>query len=344
MKIGLVGYQGSGKSTVFEWMTGQKPDPAMGHTAQSAMAVIPEPRVEGLCRIYKPKKVTMASLELVDTPGLSRSHEGSAARLALIREAGCLVFVVDAFSGRDPKVDLETFDADLILADMEIVSNRMVRVEESLRKPLPRVEHEVLQHEQATLKTVMEALERGKPLRESDMTEDQLRVTRSFRLFGEKPRVVVFNTADDEIKPERFIALGTLETPVIVVSAGLELELGKMSPEDRTEFQAEMGVGGTDRDAVIRTLLKTSRQRLFLTAGEKEVRTWLLHEGGTALDAAASIHTDLAKGFIRAEIFDYRDLMKLGSEREVKAHHLVRQEPKGYVIQDDDILFIHFSK
>ncbi|MEI8372097.1 MAG: DUF933 domain-containing protein [Planctomycetota bacterium] len=344
MKIGLVGYQGSGKSTVFEWMTGQRPDPALGHTAQSAMAVIPEPRVEGLCQIYKPKKVSMASLELVDTPGLSRSHEGSAARLALIREAGCLVLVIDAYGRTDPKADMEAFDTDLILADMEIVSNRITRVAETLRKPLPKVEHEGYLHEHATLKTVLESMEQGKPLRESDMTDDQLRVTRSFRLFGEKPRVVIFNTADDETKPERFTSLSTPETPMLAVPAGLELELAKMNPEDRAAFQAEMGVGGTDRDAVIRTLLKTSRQRLFLTAGEKEVRTWLLHEGGTALDAAASIHTDLAKGFIRAEIFDYRDLVRLGSEREAKAAHLVRQEPKGYVIQDDDVLFIHFSK
>ncbi len=344
MKIGLVGYQGSGKSTVFEWMTGQKPDPALGHTAQSAMAVIPEPRIEGLCRIYKPKKVSMASLELVNTPGLSRSHEGSAARLALIREAGCLALVVGAYGRNDPKADLETFDADLMLADMEIVSNRITRVADSLRKPVPKQEHENLLHEQATLKTVLEALEGGKPLGESDMTDDQLRVTRSFRLFGEKPRVVIFNTADDETRPERFTSLGTPETPMLAVPAGLELELAKMSPEDRAAFQAELGVGGTDRDAVIRTLLTTSRQRLFLTAGEKEVRSWLLPQGGTALDAAASIHTDLAKGFIRAEIFDYRDLVRLGSEREVKAAHLVRQEPKGYVVQDDDILFIHFSK
>ena len=157
MKIGLVGYQGSGKSTVFEWLTGQKPDPALAHTSQSAMAVIPEPRVEGLCGIYKPKKVTLASLEIVDTPGLSRSHEGSAARLALIREAGCLVLVIGAFSGSDPKADLETFDADLILADMEIVTNRIARVAESLRKPLPKQERETLEHEHATLKTVLAA-------------------------------------------------------------------------------------------------------------------------------------------------------------------------------------------
>ncbi len=227
---------------------------------------------------------------------------------------------------------------------MEIVSNRIKRVEDSLRKPLPKQERETSEHEHVTLKTVLAALEGGKPLRESDMTDDQLRVTRSFRLFGEKPRVVMFNTADDETRPERFTSLSTPETPMLAVPAGLELELAKMSPADRAEFESEMGVGGTDRDAIIRTLLTTSRQRLFLTAGEKEVRTWLLPQGGTALDAAASIHTDLAKGFIRAEIFDFRDLMRLGSEREVKAAHLVRQEPKGYVIQDDDILFIHFSK
>jgi ribosome-binding ATPase YchF (GTP1/OBG family) len=344
MKIGLVGYQGSGKSTVFEWLTGQKPDPALSHTSQSAMAVIPEPRVEGLCGIYKPKKVTLASLEIVDTPGLSRSHEGSAARLALIREAGCLVLVVDAFSRGDPQADLETFDADLTLADMEIVTNRIARVEESLRKPLPKQERETQEHEQATLKTVLEALERGKPLRENELTDDQRRVTRAFRLFGEKPRVFFFNTADDENNPGRFTSLGAPQAPAVAEPAGLELELARMSPEDRAEFQKEMGVGGADRDGLIRLLMKTSGQRLFLTAGEKEVRTWLLHEGGTALDAAASIHTDLAKGFIRAEIFDYRDLMRLGSERELKANHLVRQEPKGYVIQDDDLLFIHFSK
>ena len=125
--------------------------------------------------------------------------------------------------------------------------------------------------------------------------------------------------------------------------AGLELELSKMSPQDRAEFQQEMGVGGTDRDGMMRTLLETSGQRLFLTAGEKEVRTWLLPQGGTALDAAASIHTDLARGFIRAEVMNCSDLVRLGSEREVKAQHLVRQEPKDYVIQDDDILLIRFS-
>ncbi|MGA2617683.1 MAG: DUF933 domain-containing protein [Thermoguttaceae bacterium] len=343
MKIGLVGYQGSGKSTLFAWLTGVKPDPALVHSGQSAMAPVAEPRVDGLVNIYHPKKITLAALELVDTPGLSRTHEGSAARLALIREAGCLVFVVAAFDRADPLADLRSFDEDLILADMEIVAGRIKRVEESLRKPIPRLEHEALAHELETLKTVLAGLEQGQPVQTADMTDEQLKVTRAFRLFGEKPRVVIFNTADDESAPERFTALGTPQTPVLAVPAGLELELTKMSPEDRAEFRRELGVGGADRDAILRLLLTASGQRLFLTAGDKEVRTWLLQQGGTALEAAASIHSDLARGFIRAEVFDYRDLMRLGSERELKAHHLIRQEPKDYVIQDDDVLFIRFS-
>lgn len=343
MKIGLVGYQGSGKSTLFGWLTGAAPDPALSHTSQSAMCTIPEPRVAELAAIYHPKKLTMASMEVVDTPGLARSHEGNAARLALIREAGCLVMVVAAFGNTDPAADLRSFDEDLLLADMEMVINRIERVEESFKKPRPKQEREDSEAELAALKGVLAAMEAGQALRKDQMTDDQVKATRAFRLFTEKPRMVIFNTADDEQQPERFTKLVPEGTPLFAIPVGLESELAKMSPEDRAEFEKEMGVGGSDRDHLIRTLMKVSGQRLFLTAGEKEVRTWLLHQGGTAVEAAGSIHTDLARGFIRAEVINAADLIRLGSEREVKAHHLVRQEPKDYVIQDDDILLIRFS-
>lgn len=343
MKIGLVGYQGSGKSTLFHWLTGIAPDPALSHTGQSAMTPVPDPRIAQLCKIYNPKKVTHAAIELVDTPGLSRTHEGNATRLAMIREAGCLVFVVAGFDGTDPRADLRSFDEDLVLADMEIVTNRIERVEEQLKKPIPRTEHQVLEHEHGTLKLVLAAMESGQPLRESNMTDEQQKVTRAFRLLSEKPRLVIVNTADDESDPARFTSLSTPDMPVMAVPAGLELELSKMTPEDRAEFEQEMGLVGTDRDHIIRTLLKTSRQTTFFTAGEPEVRTWLLREGGTAIEAAGGIHTDLARGFIRAEVMTCSDLVRLGSEREVKAHHLWRQEPKDYVVKDDDILLIRFS-
>ncbi len=343
MKIGLIGYQGSGKSTLFEWLTGVAPDPAASHAGQSAMATVPEPRVESLCQIYHPKKVTLAALEIDDTPGLSRTHEGNAARMATIREAGCLVFVVGAYGGTDPAADLHSLDEDLVLADMEIVSGRLQRVADSLRKPIPGKERDLLLHEQQTLHMVYEGMENGKPLREEQMTDEQARVTRSFRLFSEKPRMVVFNTADDESDPGRFTRLVPPGVQAFAVPVGLEIELARMSPSDRREFEEEMGLVASDRDHLIRTLMDVSGQMIFFTAGEKEVRTWMMPKGGTAVAAAAGIHTDLARGFIRAEIMTVADLVRLGSEREVKAQHLVRQEPKDYVVKDDDILYIRFS-
>ncbi|HYW78918.1 MAG TPA: DUF933 domain-containing protein [Thermoguttaceae bacterium] len=343
MKIGLVGYQGSGKSTLFEWLTSVASDPAQSHTAQSAMATIPEPRIEQLCEIYNPKKVTRASIEVVDTPGLSRTHEGNAARLALIREAGCLVLVVAGFDGSDPMADIRSFDEDCLLADMEIVSGRVGRIEESLKKPLPRAEREQLVHEEETLKLVLEAIENGEPILEADLTEEQQKVTRAFRLLSSKSRMVIVNTADDEDNADRFLAGSTDEIPILALPARLELELSQMEPDERHEFEQEMELESVDRDHIIRRLLEVSGQQLFFTAGEKEVRTWLLPQGGTAVEAAGNIHTDLARGFIRAEIMTVADLVRLGSEREVKAQHLVRQEPKDYVIQDDDILLVRFS-
>ena len=343
MKIGLVGYQGCGKSTLFEWLTGVAPDPALAHSGQSAMAPIPDARIEALAAIYHPKKTTIAGIEIVDTPGLSRGQEGNAARLAVIREASCLVFVVPAFGGADPEVELRAFEEDLMLADMEIVSGRMARIEEAVAKPIPRQERDQLVHERRTLEKVNAGLEAGRPLREKEMTDEELRVTRSFRLLEEKPRLVVVNTADDEPNPDQYAERLGGEKPVFAVPAGLELELARMSPEDRTEFEREMGIGCADRDALIRQMLETAGYITFFTAGDKEVRTWLLRKGGTALEAADGIHSDLARGFIRAEVFKIDDLLRLGSEREAKAQHLFRQEPKDYVVDDDDVLLIRFS-
>ncbi len=343
MKIGLVGYQGSGKSTLFHWLTGVTPDPSVAHTGQSAMTVVPEPRIDSLCEIYQPKKISRASIELVDTPGLSRDQRGNASKLALIREATSLVLVLAAFDGSDPMADLASFSEDLMLADLEIVSGRLERLEASLKKPLPKAEREVLEFERETLLSVNAALEAGRPIRESELSEEQRKATKAFRLLGEKPRLAVVNTADDEADPSRFAGLATEDVPVSCIPVGLEVELERMDPEDRKEFEEEMGVGGSDRDGLVRAMLANSGYHLFFTASEKEVRTWLLRQGGTALEAADGIHSDLARGFIRAEVMTVSDLLRLGSEREVKAHNLMRQEPKDYVVGDEDILHIRFS-
>lgn len=339
MKIGLVGYQGSGKSTLFAWLTGVASDPAVAHLGQSAMAAVPDERVRPLCDIYHPKKVTLASLELVDTPGLSRTHEGNPARLALIREAGCLVLVVAGFGGSDPLADLASFHEDALLADMEIVSGRIERLRESVKKPRPNRDAELA--ELAALERVLAALESGQPLAAAHMNEEELKATRSFRLLTEKPMLVIVNVADDEEDLERFRRPGTRDQPPMsAVRGGLELELARMSEADRLEFEREMGLAGSRHDEALRAILDASGQMLYFTAGEKEVRTWMLRQGGTALEAAGNIHTDLARGFIRAETMRCEDLIRLGSEREVKAAGLVRQEPKDYVVRDGDILFI----
>ncbi len=342
MKIGLVGYQGSGKSTLFEWLTGIRPDPALAHAAQSAMAAVPDARVEPLCRIYQPKKVTLASLELVDTAGLSRTHEGNAVKLGLIREAGALVVVVNAFSAQaNPIADLNTFEEDLLLADLSIVSGRVDKLKDSTRKPRPNRDQELA--ELAALEPLSAVLESGQPLTSIQMSDDQMKATRSFRLLTEKPKLIILNIADDNTTPDDLLKKVPAGSRAVAVPVGLELELERMKADERAAFKAEMGIAAFDRDGLLRTILEVSDQMLYFTAGEKEVRTWMLRKGGTALEAAANVHSDLARGFIRAETMSCPDLIRLGSEREIKAAGLMRQEPKDYILRDGDILNIKFS-
>jgi GTP-binding protein YchF len=343
MKIGLVGYQGSGKSTLFEWLTGVPADPAHSHTTQSAMAVVPDPRVQSLCDVYHPKKVTQAALEIVDTPGLSRTHEGNPARLALIREAACLLQVIAAFDGSDadPERDLQGFEEDMLLTDLEIVSGRVERLGESLKKPRPNREQQ--QAELAAIQPILQRLEGGQPLTGMELTDEQLKAIRSFQLLTQKQCLAIVNVADDEQDLQKYGSYSSPARPVIAVPVGLEVELARMTEQDREEFRQEMGIPRFDRDTLIQQIMDQSGQMLFFTASEKEVRTWLIPKGATAVEAAESIHTDLARGFIRAEVMTCDDLSRLGSEREIKAQHLMRQEHKDYVIQDGDILHIRFS-
>ncbi len=341
MKIGIVGYQGSGRSTLFEWLTGVAPNPSQHHETQMATAAIVDPRVADLCKIYQPKKVTHAHLEIVDTPGLSRSHEGSAVKLAKIREAGCLVLVVASFDGSDAAADMVRFDEDLLLADLDVVSGRIERLRDQIRKPRPN--REELEKELALLEPLLATLEAGRPLHQEELSVEQGLAIRSFQLFSEKPRLVVVNVADDDTDPERFAAHAPPGVELVAVSLNLQLGLAKMPADERDEFCREMGLKPVDHEALIRRIMNASGQMLFFTAGEKEVRTWLIYQPSTAVEAAGSIHTDLAHGFIRAEVMTIADLVRLGSEREVKAHNLMRKEHKEYVVQDGDVLFIQHS-
>jgi ribosome-binding ATPase YchF (GTP1/OBG family) len=343
MKIGLVGYKGSGKSMLFQWLTGQTPDPSLSHSLQSATALIPEPRFEALREIYKPKKITYAGIEIVDTPGLSRDQHGNATRLGQLREVDTLIWVVPVFDGSEPLKEIAAFNDDVIIADLEIVLNRMEKVQEQNKRPIPKTEHERLDIEYETLKILQEGLENGKPIRDDQLTQEQQRITRGFRLLSGKPRMLIINTADDETDLSQYNKYAKPDVPLIAVSVRLELELESMTQTEKNTFLEEMQLPSTDKDIVIKTIQDASGQMTFITAGEKEIRTWLIPKNGTALDAAAAIHTDMAKGFIRAEVTKAEDLIRLGSERAVKAENLTKREPKDYIVKDGDIFLFHFS-
>ena len=341
MRIGIVGYQGSGKSSLFHWLTGEEPDPSLAHSNQMAMATVPEPRIDPLVDIYKPKKITRAAMEIVDTSGLSRSHEGNAQRLAQIREAGCMIMVVAAFGGNDAAADLQNFEDDLLMADLHIVANRIERLEESIKKPRPNRDEQVKELE--SLRPIHETLEAGDPLRGMDLSVDQQAAIKAFQLFTDKPRLVIVNSSDDELDPAGYRKLVEDEDSLEAFPVSLQVELMLLDPAERDEFCAEMEVAPYERDSLLEKILERSGQMLFFTAGEKEVRTWMIRQGGTAVEAAGNIHTDLARGFIRAETMNCEDLFRLGSEREVKAANLMRKEHREYVIQDGDIINIQHN-
>jgi ribosome-binding ATPase YchF (GTP1/OBG family) len=343
MKIGLVGYKNSGKSLLFQWLTGIAPDPALSHSLQSATAAIPEERFNALAKIYNPKKITHAGLEIVDTPGLARDQHGNPARLAQLREADALVWIIPVFDGSDPEKEIAAFKDDTVIADLEIVLNRIEKVTDQNKRPVPKSEHEKFEFELSVLELLQEGLESGKPLKEEQLTLEQQRVVRGFRLLSGKPQMMIINTPDDESDLEQYKKYAQASTPIIAISIALETELAKMSAEEKSAFLAEMQLPSSDKSAVLQTILDASGQMTFITAGEKELRTWLVQKGGTALEAAAAIHTDMAKGFIRAEVMRAEDLIRLGSERAVKAENLVRREPKDYIVKDGDILLFHFS-
>src|SRR5580704_14460895 len=302
MKLGLVGYQGSGKSALFELLTGVKPDPSKAHLGQLGTAVVQDPRFDQLVALFKPKKVSPARIELFD---------------------------------------IRAFHDDLVLADLQVVSNRLGRLRKDLAKPRP--DREQLQAEIAALEPIASKLEAGESVGGMEFSEIQDKATRSFSLLTRKGRLVLLNTADGTVDEALIAQIEALGQRCISAPVGLELEVQQLPPDDRETFSREMGLGEPCATKVLHALFQVTDQITFYTSDEKEVHAWLLHRGGTALEAAGTIHTDLARGFIRAEIMAVDDLVRLGSEREVKAAGLQHVEGKEYVMRDGDEIVVRFS-
>lgn len=343
MLVGIVGYAGCGKTTLFELLTGATPDPAAAHAGQRAMAVLPDERLHRLQKIFNAKKITRAAIELIDTPGLPRDSQSAVRQLAVLRNATGLVLVIGAFSGVDPSAERAKFEEDLLLADLELVSGRIERLRETSKKPRPDREQQLA--EIALLEPIEEALGEGKPLRELDLNPEQEQAVHSFALLTQKPRVLVINAAEDAVEDAREAAATLREAGEDVETATLrlELELAELSDEEREAFLEEMQLERISRERLLHAILDACGQFTFFTAGEKEVRSWLLERGSTAAEAAGGIHTDMQRGFIRTEVMRAADLFELGSEREVKAAGKHRLEGKDYVVEEEDVLLIRFS-
>lgn len=343
MKMGLVGYAGTGKSTIFEWLTGEKPDPAKVQQGQTAMADVPDERLAGIAAIIKPKKTTYTKVAVLDTPGLMvDERKDNPRRLGVIREANGMVVVLDGFTRTDFAAQLAKFREELLFADLEIVSNRVSKLETQLKKKArPAKEIEIDEAELALHKRIAAALEGGKPASALGLTADEEKTVRSFQLLTLKPEIVFINRGDSGFNDPLPADLLALAATAVQAPVKLEMELTEMGEEDRQTFMADLGVKAFRRNETIRAMFYGVGRNVFFTVGEDECRTWSIPKACEAVEAAGCIHKDLSEKFVRANVIGYDDFVACGySEKEAKARGLNRTEGKTYIVKDADIVHI----
>lgn len=346
MKVGLVGYSGSGKSTLFHWLTGVEPDPSKIQQGQTGMAHVPDERLAKMAAKFKPKKTKYAEIAFLDTPGLHLGErKDNPRRLAILREANGLVIVLDGFSANNLAEQMTKFREELVFADLEIVLNRLDRLNTQLKKVnRPVKEREQDEAEQALLKRIQIVLEEGQTSAVHGLKPDEEKLIRSFQLLTLKPAMVFVNRGDGNFNDALPADLLALATSAVSAPVKLERELTELDEESRTAFMADLGLQGFSHDKVIRDLFYGMGRNVFFTVGEDECRSWAIDKGASAVEGAGSIHTDLAKGFIRAEVMSYDDFLKAGfEEKNCKAAGTFRLESKEYIVHDGDIMHIRAS-
>lgn len=350
MKITLVGFRGSGKTSVFNALTGQAAETGFGKKGQSNLGRIqvPDERVDALSAIYSPRKTTYAEIQFVDVAGPSdqevgAAHGGLDADLVNeIRVADALVHVARGFENpmltRGPQAldDVCAFEDELILTDTIQVEKRVAR----LKKEKRGRELELMEKLQAHL-------EEGKALRRLTLTDAEQHVASGFGFLSAKPTLVVLNQAEDDMgnEPPADVVEAAQERGVelIAMCAPMEAEIMTMEPQDQTAFLADFGLEQPVRTRFIKAAYGLLDLISFLTSGEDEVRAWTIKRGTAARAAAGKIHTDLERSFIRAEVTPCAEFLALGSESKVKEAGKLRLEGKEYVVQDGDILHVRHN-
>lgn len=358
---GIVGLPNVGKSTIFNALTsaGAQASNYPFTTIDPNVGIVdmPDERLDKLVEIYQPKKVTPTTMEFVDIAGLVKGAaqgEGLGNKfLANIREVDAIAHVVRCFNdpnvvhvgGKvDPRTDIEVVEAELMLADLDAIEKRLFKAEKQAKagdkKALEEVEF---------MKRLKDMLSRGEPVRRATHSEEEVAWLKSYNLLSAKPVLYAANVADDMLdKPNPHVdAVRKIAAEegakVVVISGQVEGEIAQLPIEERKEYLAEMGLKESGLDRMIRAGYDLLGLITYFTAGEKEVRAWTITKGTKAPQAAGKIHTDFEKGFIRAEVFHYDDLMRLKTPQAVKEAGLLRSEGKDYVVKDGDIMLFRFN-
>lgn len=359
MKIGIVGLPYVGKTCLFNALTQSEAETGT-YTSKKGWNVgsvrVPDERLAALAEVFKPKRLTPTSIDYVDIAGVSKGDialEGlETGVIAELREVDALAHIVRVFEDDavphvdgyvDPKRDIETIDIELAFADLGIIDNRLDRLNRELRtQKIP-----ALEHERAVLERCKGALEGGTAIRELPLSPDDERAIRGYGFLTQKPLLLVLNIGEDELEKAEEIGANFIaserQIEIIALSARLEMELALLDAEEAELFRAEMGLNESALARVIDTSYRVLGLITFFTVVSDELRAWTLKEGMTALDAAASIHTDMAQGFIRAETIHWKDLEDCEGLTEARDSGLLRLEGKDYLVSDGDVLTIRFN-
>jgi len=359
MQIGIIGLPNSTKTTIFSALTHEnvqtQPFSTGKFETQTAVVDVPDTRVERLAGMFHPRKVTHAQVQYNDIAGLdsgvSRSGGFSGALLNAIAVNDALLHVVRAFrddgvphirGSVDPARDLRDLDAELILSDLGTVERRMERLQRDLKRPGPAAEPARV--EQVLLLRLKDALESETPLRDLDLAPADEQRVRGFGFLTLKPVLVVLNVGDDgPLDSPAILPYPHRRSALIALRGGIEREIAQMDTASAEMFLTEYGIREPSLQRMIRLSYQLLGLQSFFTVGEDEVRAWTMPCGGTAVDAAGAIHTDLARGFIRAEVVAYDDLEQAGSLAEARQRGLLRLEGRDYVVKDGDVMEIRFN-
>ncbi len=361
MNIGLIGLPTVGKTSMFNLLTGSNIE-ITGFSggkveANLGIAKIPDPRLNFLLEVYKSKRIVNATIEVIDVPGLVRgasTGKGVGNQfLDNIRKSDLLVHVIRVFENDnvvhvdgdiDPMRDIETINLELLLADLAVIENRIDRIEKSKKVTKENLE------ELEVLKKCREGLEEGLLLHNIDLTDEEKEILKTFSFLSEKPMLLVANIDEDQLMEKDYPAKEALEeyaksvnTPLIELCIKTELELTELDQEDREMFMEDLGLTESGIDVVARTSYDYLGLISYITAGVQEIRAWTIRKNTIAKEAAGKIHSDIEKGFIRAEVCKYNDLKEYGSMVKLKEKGLARLEGKEYIVQDGDIIEFRFN-